>query len=233
MYFYPRVSKRAHGCSRYRVGKIRKGQSIKEVCWTVVADYHWGNDRYWPYIISDEGFREPQSYRDVFKVLAENMILPGDELPQYENIASFRNILVHHYGKIDDSIVYGIFRNNLKDIEEYVAYILSWVEKNGQESKWRASNVTFDGEKMAWNDWGFLETYSGREVFWGRKAAGWDLGENGSNVQYFTRKSIWKTYWKSLQIVSTSLLNRQTWPGLQPSLIRWRWSISGLPLAGA
>ena len=84
------------------------------------------------HIISDEGFREPQSYRDVFKVLAENMFLPEDELPQYENIASFRNILVHHYGKIDDSIVYGIFRNNLKDIEEYVAYILSWVEKNGQ-----------------------------------------------------------------------------------------------------
>ena len=66
------------------------------------------------HIISDEGFREPQSYRDVFKVLAENMFLPEDELPQYENIASFRNILVHHYGKIDDSIVYGIFRNNLK-----------------------------------------------------------------------------------------------------------------------
>ena len=85
------------------------------------------------HIISDEGFREPQSYRDVFKVLAENEILPEDKLPKYENIASLRNILVHHYGKIDDSIVYGIFSNNLKDIEEYVAYILSWVEKNDKE----------------------------------------------------------------------------------------------------
>ena len=82
------------------------------------------------HIISDEGFREPQSYRDVFKVLYENAILPEDELPKYENIASFRNILVHHYEKIDDSIVYGVFKNNLKDIEKYVTYILSWLEKN-------------------------------------------------------------------------------------------------------
>ena len=81
------------------------------------------------HIISDEGFREPQSYRDVFKILAENGILPEDDLPKYENIASFRNILVHHYGKIDDSIVYGVFRNRVEDIEEYVAYILSWLEE--------------------------------------------------------------------------------------------------------
>jgi len=81
------------------------------------------------HIISDEGFREPQSYRDVFKVLTENGILPEDDLPKYEKIASFRNILVHQYEKIDDSIVYGIFKNNLKDLEEYVAYILSWLEK--------------------------------------------------------------------------------------------------------
>ena len=81
------------------------------------------------HIISDEGFREPQSYRDVFKVLTENGILSEDDLPKYEKIASFRNILVHHYEKIDDSIVYGVFRNRLEDIEVYVAYILSWLEK--------------------------------------------------------------------------------------------------------
>lgn len=67
--------------------------------------------------------------RDVFKVLTENGILSEDDLPKYEKIASFRNILVHHYEKIDDSIVYGVFRNRLEDIEVYVAYILSWLEK--------------------------------------------------------------------------------------------------------
>lgn len=81
------------------------------------------------HIISQNGFREPQSYRDVFKVLTENGILSEDDLPKYEKIASFRNILVHHYEKIDNSIVYGVFRNRLEGIEVYVAYILSWLEK--------------------------------------------------------------------------------------------------------
>ena len=79
------------------------------------------------HIISDEGFREPQSYRDVFNVLAENSILPEDDLVEYEKIASFRNILVHHYEKVDDSIVYDIFKNHLSDLENYVKYILRWL----------------------------------------------------------------------------------------------------------
>lgn len=86
------------------------------------------------HIISQNSFREPQSYRDVFKVLTENGILSEDDLPKYEKIASFRNILVHHYEKIDDFIVYGVFRNRLEGIEVYVAYILSWLEK--RVSKW-------------------------------------------------------------------------------------------------
>ena len=57
----------------------------------------------------------------MFKVLTENGILSEDDLPKYEKIASFRNILVHHYEKIDDSIVYGVFRNRLEGIEVYVA----------------------------------------------------------------------------------------------------------------
>lgn len=82
------------------------------------------------HIISDEGLREPQSYRDVFNVLAENNIIPKDELIEYEKIASFRNILVHHYEKVDDSIVYDIFKNHLVDIERYISHILVWIEKN-------------------------------------------------------------------------------------------------------
>ncbi len=80
------------------------------------------------HIISDEGFREPQSYRDVFVVLVENGIIPEQDLQKYENIASFRNILVHHYEKIDDAIVYGVFKEKLDDIKNFVAYVLRWME---------------------------------------------------------------------------------------------------------
>ncbi len=81
------------------------------------------------HIISDEGLREPVTYRDAFVVLAENGILPDHELPVFEKIAMFRNLLVHYYEKVDDEIVYGIFRNNLSDIERFVGYILKYIEK--------------------------------------------------------------------------------------------------------
>ena len=81
------------------------------------------------HIISDEKMREPISYRDTFMVLTENKILKTDDLPRFENIASFRNLLVHYYEKVDDAIVYGVFKNNLSDFDLFVERIVSFLGK--------------------------------------------------------------------------------------------------------
>ncbi len=81
------------------------------------------------HIISDEKMREPTSYRDTFMVLTENKILKPDDLSRFENIASFRNFLVHYYEKVDDAIVYGIFKNNLSDFDLFVERIVSFLGK--------------------------------------------------------------------------------------------------------
>jgi uncharacterized protein YutE (UPF0331/DUF86 family) len=81
------------------------------------------------HIISDEGMREPTSYRDTFLVLAENKILLPENLARFENIASFRNLLVHYYAKVDDEVVYGILRNNLSDFDLFIDRIVSFLGK--------------------------------------------------------------------------------------------------------
>ena len=81
------------------------------------------------HIISDEQMREPTSYRDTFAVLTENKILSAEDLSKFENIASFRNLLVHYYEKVDDEIVYGIFKNNLSDLDLFVERIVSFLGK--------------------------------------------------------------------------------------------------------
>jgi len=81
------------------------------------------------HIISDEGMREPTSYRDTFVVLAENKILLTEDLVRFENIASFRNVLVHYYSEIDDATVYGIFRNNLSDFDLFIERITGFLAK--------------------------------------------------------------------------------------------------------
>lgn len=80
------------------------------------------------HIIADEQLREPDSYRDTFNVLAENGILQPDDLSKFENMASFRNLLVHYYERVDDEIVYGIFKQNLSDFDLFVKRIANYLE---------------------------------------------------------------------------------------------------------
>jgi uncharacterized protein YutE (UPF0331/DUF86 family) len=79
------------------------------------------------HIISDEGLREPMSYRDTFVILAEHGILRATDLPKFENIASFRNLIVHYYERIDDAVVFGVFKENLSDFDLFVDRIVEYL----------------------------------------------------------------------------------------------------------
>ncbi len=79
------------------------------------------------HLVSFHGWREPSGYRDLFLVLCENSVLPADRLKDFQNMASFRNMLVHHYDKIDDELVYGIFRKRLGDFTVFIDLIKKWI----------------------------------------------------------------------------------------------------------
>ena len=53
------------------------------------------------HIISDRGYRVPTSYADTFRVLYEKEILAKELFETMEKISKFRNIIVHHYDRID------------------------------------------------------------------------------------------------------------------------------------
>lgn len=76
------------------------------------------------HIISDKRLREPEDNRDVFKVLGENKIIPARLQKRLEDMASFRNLIVHSYAKIDNEIVFGILKKRLRDIEEFMKVVL-------------------------------------------------------------------------------------------------------------
>ncbi len=80
------------------------------------------------HIISDEGLREPTSYRDTFAVLAEHGILLASDLPKFENMASFRNLIVHYYERVDDAVVFGVFKQDLSDFDVFVDRIVEFLE---------------------------------------------------------------------------------------------------------
>lgn len=76
------------------------------------------------HIISDEGFREPEDNRDVFKVLGENRIISERLQKRLQDMASFRNLIVHSYARVDNEIVFGILKKRLGDIEEFMKAVL-------------------------------------------------------------------------------------------------------------
>ena len=65
------------------------------------------------HIISDRRLRVPVTCADTFKVLSEAGLIDQNLYNTMEKMAKFRNIVVHNYDRIDQSIVVMILRKNL------------------------------------------------------------------------------------------------------------------------
>lgn len=87
------------------------------------------------HIIADKGFRIPKSYADTFKVLLEEKILGSKLSAALEKMAKFRNIVVHHYDKVDAEIVAAILKNNLPDFVSYKKAIIELIEADKTDSR--------------------------------------------------------------------------------------------------
>lgn len=81
------------------------------------------------HLIADLGLRAPQDNKDVFAVLGEEGILPRELVPRLLDMAAFRNVLVHGYAKVDNSVVHGILRERLVDLDEYARAITDYVNR--------------------------------------------------------------------------------------------------------
>jgi len=81
------------------------------------------------HLISFFKWREPTGYRDLFQILKEHGIMSDKDLPTFQNMASFRNMLVHRYETIDEELVFGLFKKRLDDFELFIRMVVSWVER--------------------------------------------------------------------------------------------------------
>lgn len=85
------------------------------------------------HIIADKGYRIPKSYGDTFRVLYEEKILNSKQISALEKMAKFRNIVVHHYDKVDAEIVVGILRKDLKDFLDFRDVIVSFLKSDNNK----------------------------------------------------------------------------------------------------
>lgn len=85
------------------------------------------------HIIADKGYRTPTSYSDSFRVLQEEKVLSDKLFSALEKMAKFRNIVVHHYDKVDAEIVVGILKRDLKDFKGYRDAIVNFLKSDNDQ----------------------------------------------------------------------------------------------------
>jgi len=69
------------------------------------------------HVISDQGFRKPDTYAEVFEILSENHVIPKKLHQEIEGMTAFRNILVHDYLRLDLDRIYQVLQQKLRPIE--------------------------------------------------------------------------------------------------------------------
>ena len=89
-------------------------QMIIETCLDIAA-----------HLISDKGYRVPENYADTFRVLYENDVLEEALFETMADAAKFRNIIVHHYNRIDPAVVVTVLNRHLNAFAGYKNVIIN------------------------------------------------------------------------------------------------------------
>lgn len=86
------------------------------------------------HIIAGMGLRRPEDYKDVFVVLEEKGIISSGLSEKLQNMAKFRNLLVHFYTKVDDRKVFAIMKKDGGDMRDFAKAVLEFISAKKQHS---------------------------------------------------------------------------------------------------
>lgn len=79
-------------------------------------------------IIAGRGFMLPKDNRDAISKLTVNKIIPEKLSSRLQDMVSFRNLLVHRYGKVDDNRVYVHLKEETDDLYKFIEVIEDFIE---------------------------------------------------------------------------------------------------------
>jgi len=80
------------------------------------------------HIVAGLDLNEPGTYRECFEIISSNGIISKKNSNIYESMAKFRNLIIHSYDYVDDSVVYGIFKNRLTDFKTFIDEIRNYLD---------------------------------------------------------------------------------------------------------
>ncbi|HID10113.1 MAG TPA: DUF86 domain-containing protein [Candidatus Latescibacteria bacterium] len=79
------------------------------------------------HIVARLGMRTPSDYADCFAVLGEAGVVSEELADRLAQMARFRNLLVHLYGRVDDRRVFRIIQDDIRDLKDYIGCIFRYM----------------------------------------------------------------------------------------------------------
>ena len=80
-------------------------------------------------LVSELKLGLPSTQEDFFSRLESSHIISRKVMRNLKRMKSFRNIIVHRYGIVDDELVYKILKNNLGDFLDFKKEILEFLKE--------------------------------------------------------------------------------------------------------
>lgn len=81
------------------------------------------------HIIATQGFRRPNDYKDIFLIMREQDILNKTLSLKLQEMAKFRNVLVHRYINLETERIFNLMENEIDDFKEFIKQILNYLNK--------------------------------------------------------------------------------------------------------
>jgi uncharacterized protein YutE (UPF0331/DUF86 family) len=80
------------------------------------------------HLVSGLDLKEPETYAECFESLAGSNIIRAESVAQFQAMVRFRNMLIHIYDGIDDSITYGIYTKHLGDFRLFITQLREFIK---------------------------------------------------------------------------------------------------------
>jgi uncharacterized protein YutE (UPF0331/DUF86 family) len=81
------------------------------------------------HIIAEEGFGRQENYAEYFEELNKRDIIDGNLSSKLQNMARFRNLVVHRYAEIESEELQEIIDKNLSDLTKFIKAVESHYDK--------------------------------------------------------------------------------------------------------
>lgn len=82
------------------------------------------------HLISGLDLDEPETYSECFDILSKAGVVSKETVNVFQSMVRFRNMLIHAYDDVDDTITYGMYKKRLEDFGLFVSAIRGYLQNN-------------------------------------------------------------------------------------------------------